>query len=559
MHNTNKDKKFSKNNFNRKKMDKDNSSKVERQGKEVADTAKEMEDELVGGKRSCLRKSNDNDPEWYAQDPQLLQDAYNLPFANRLGISIPVDVPEDTSTVFPYLKPNPTKWYVPGVYNILLAPVPGISTDNTSAVNVAAKKLFTFIRHANSGASNYQAPDLMHYLLAMDNCYTLWNWLVRLYGVARVYSTRNAYLPESLFRSMRVNRAIIRTLNDLRAVINQFGAKLSTMKVPSHLSYFKRHAWLFSNVFADSDSAKAQIYLYNPSILYKWVDTTSSEQLPYLQPVAIADSSLTSKWLLDGLAGLVDEFINPIFYSEDFNIMSGDILKAYGEGNCYSIPMIQEDYAVLPVMNREVAMQFENAKIPYGKQTPTGNSWRITQSNDENIVFNPTLNICRADTSDKHIYNFHFDDVTPSDVAVATRLNLCVDSTTAAFPSTDTAGTGTLLSSGSEIVTGAYIMTNNPTSNTPWVEQPVYSNMMYKSSGDTLTDDCFKAVCQSSQFDWSPMIKIFYSTPTQTTDDAFEGLLGDLDNYTVVETETLVRMNDVALLSMFGIPGSAGV
>lgn len=551
-HNTHKDQKF-----NKKKFTRNNSSKVEREGKEVADTAYKEESKLVGG-RSCLRESSDNDPEWYAQDPQLLKDAFNLPMANRLGNQLTIQIPKDGTTVFPYL--GKTNWSVPGVYSLKLAPVPGISTDATSAVNVAAKKLFTYIRHANSGAANYQAPDLMMYMLAMDNCYALWNWLVRMYGVARVYSTRNAYLPAGLLYTMNVDIDDIQAnLNTLRTIINQFGSKLSTMKVPSHLSYFKRHAWLFSNVFADSDTAKAQTYIYNPSILYQWSETTTSGQLPYLEPIAITDDSLSSKWKMDGISALVNSFINPIFYSEDFNIMSGDILKAYGAENCYTIPSIQEDYAVIPVHNYEVAMQFENARIPGGAVKPTGQSWRITQSNEEALIFNPTVAINRADLIDDFIYNFHTDEVSPEQVAVATRLNLLVNSADAGFKADQITGTAGLISCGSEIVTAAYSihaygMTSSGQYN--WNPIQIRSNIVFTSATAT---NMIQAVCSSSQFDWSPLISVFYSTGVSGADNEFQGISGDLDNYTVIDAGVLSRMNDVALLSMFGIPGSAGV
>lgn len=547
-HNTNKDRKFKK-----REMTRRNSTKTERELENVEGAAREAEDKLVGG-RSCLRSSSENDPSWYAQDPQLLKDAFNLSMADRLGSALTMEVPNPTAASFPYT--SETTWYVPGIMNIELVPVPGISRDGSSAVNVAAKKLFTFIRHANSGAANYQAADLMMYMLAMDNCYTLWNWLVRLYGVARVFSTRNAYLPEGLLQTMKVNpQNISLNLCQLRTVINQFGSKLTTMKVPSHLSYFKRHAWLFSNVFADSDTAKAQIYLYNPATLYRWQETVTSGQLPYLEPIEIADNDMSTVWTVDGISTLVDSFINPIFYDEDFNIMSGDILKAYGEGDCFSIPSIQEDYAVLPVYNPEVGMQIENAKFVDNFNTPTNKSWRITQSDNEAIIFNPILHGTFADLKVRDLYNFHTNEVTPEMVAVATRLNLIPEETTVVVGSDHTASFE-LGSCGSEIVAGVDIWSRRVQDGAPtWWRMTVGSDPYFAGISEALV--YAKAFIAATQFDWAPLLQVYGAEASDTVPQLL-GVVGDLDNYTQISRDTLASMNDVALLSMFGIPGTAG-
>nr|UDL14503.1 MAG: putative capsid protein [Picobirnavirus sp.] len=547
-HNTNKDKKF-----RGKEMTRRNSTKVERELENVEGATREAEDKLVGG-RSCLRHSAENDPSWYAQDPQLLKDAFNLSMADRLGSALTMEVPDPTVSAFPYT--TTTKWFVPGIMNIELVPVPGISTDGSSAVNVAAKKLFTFIRHANSGSANYQAADLMMYMLAMDNCYTLWNWLVRLYGVARVFSTRNAYLPEGLLQTMMVDsRNISTNLCQLRTLINQFGSKLTTMKVPNHLSYFKRHAWLYSNVFADSDTAKAQLYLYNPTMLFRWQETVTSGELPYLEPVQIADPDMSTVWTIDGISSLIDSFINPIFYDEDFNIMSGDILKAYGEGGCFTVPSIQEDYAVLPVYNPEVGMQIENAKFADNSKPTDLTSWKITQSNNEAIIFNPILTGTYADLSNDFLYNFHSNEVTADMVAVATRLNLIPNQTDVTVVS-GTQVKYSLASSGSEIVFGVSMWSRRIQDNTPtWWRLTVGSHPYFTSIGSAI--QYAKGYLSVTQFDWAPIL-VVYGANSSTEAPQLLGVVGDLDNYAQISADTLVRMNDVALLSMFGIPGSAG-
>lgn len=533
--------------MNEKQMNKRNSSKRQRRNKEVIDTAIKDEGNLVGG-RSCLRSSSENDPEWYASDPQLLQDAFNLSFADRLGLPVQAYNADYSNTLPPY--GSYVKYRVSGLMRIGMVPVPGISTSGQSAVNVAARKLFTYVRHANSGAANYQAPDLMMYLLAMDNAFTLWNWLVRIYGVAQVFSGRNAYLPSVIFEADNVDyQSICSNLNQLRTAINIMGKKLMTMKVPGHLAYFKRHAWLFSNIFLDSPNAKAQMYMYSPSYLYKWNEYTPTGELAYLSPVAI--NRANAKWKFDGLMSLINDFVDPIFYSEDFNLMSGDILKAYDEANCITVPIIEPDYVVLPVPNQEVGMQIENADIPINPISIDG-SWNITQSNKEELIFNPIVTVNRNELGDYKLLNFHHDSVTPADVAVATRLNRLYNITTVEFTKGITSSPAELESCGSEIVDGGkfyYLSDTNAVTSTHAYSTYVTTNMK----------DTYGRMCRHSQFDWSPIAKVYYQSGSgDALGSEFVGVFGDLDNYTNVSWDVLTTMNDVALLSMFGIPGSAG-
>lgn len=72
---------------------------------------------------------------------------------------------------------------VPGIMTFMYAPSIGVafSTDS-AAINVAAKNIYAYVRFANSGARNYDAPNLMTYLLALDSAYQIYACGVRLYA-----------------------------------------------------------------------------------------------------------------------------------------------------------------------------------------------------------------------------------------------------------------------------------------------------------------------------------------------------------------------------------------
>lgn len=90
-------------------------------------------------------KSKTNDPSWYAADATLMRDAASIPFSWSVGTTLDIGVDEN--------------YVVPGICAIDTVPSFGYSTDTTSPLNIAARSMYSFIRHANSGSANYDAPD----------------------------------------------------------------------------------------------------------------------------------------------------------------------------------------------------------------------------------------------------------------------------------------------------------------------------------------------------------------------------------------------------------------
>ena len=109
---------------------------------------------------SSANISPTNDPAYYALNSQLLVDAASHAFSDATGTKIPWSTKGYNEHLI-----VPDIASIPGVMSFRIAPTVGISTDQSSAVNVAARNIYSYVRHANSGHSNYDAPDLMMYLL----------------------------------------------------------------------------------------------------------------------------------------------------------------------------------------------------------------------------------------------------------------------------------------------------------------------------------------------------------------------------------------------------------
>lgn len=299
-------------------------------------------------------ESRPNDWRWYAINEGLLRDSASYPFGWPLGN--PVDLGADGLSNY-YLGGA-----IPGVMALEICPTIGYSRNPNSPINVASRNIYSYVRHANSGHANYDSPDLMMYLVAMDSAYSMFSFMKRIYGVMRDYTATNRYYPKGLLYAMHVNfDSIQANLAQLRYFINSYAVKIGSMCVPASMSYHARHMWMYDGLYVDSTSDKAQTYMYTPNGFYEFqLDSGQKGMLRYNQIHEYYPSNL-SELDFDALCTFALDIINPILTDEDMNIMSGDILKAYGPNGVVRIQGISEDYTVLPVYSEEVLNQIANS------------------------------------------------------------------------------------------------------------------------------------------------------------------------------------------------------
>lgn len=79
----------------------------------------------------------------------------------------------------------------PSVMRLGYHPISGTSISNSSGLSIATRALYTYVRDKNAGARNYEAPDLMMYILAMDQIYLMYHEARRIYQAINTYITSN--------------------------------------------------------------------------------------------------------------------------------------------------------------------------------------------------------------------------------------------------------------------------------------------------------------------------------------------------------------------------------
>lgn len=571
-----------------------------RRDEEIIDTSRRELKADSRDRRDCFR-SDSNDPAWYAQNAQLLQDYASYPFG------VPVGTRLDRGGTLTSMQNSS----VVGAMVYYFSPTIGLASDANSPINIASRNIYSYVRHANSGHTNYDAPDLMLYIIAMDSVYMMHAFMRRLLGIILDYTPLNRFYPALLIRAMGFDPDDIAAhVQDLRGYINVYATKVGSMCVPNSMSYMARHTWMCEGIYTDSSASKAQTYMYTPMTFYQFqLDATGAGQLA---PIALFTYDKLSgngpSLKFEDLRTFADNLINPILTNEDMNIMSGDILKAFGPEGVIKMMGVSEGYMVLPTYNQEVLSQMENATVYNGQLTAfvtqnkdVGGGYLVNvHSGDGGVPWYYTTAIPADDTTSttvqnqlatwiynvyggRRLLNFHHDQVTPAEVMVATRLSGIVD-----IPTTPVAsiGSGQLMGSvvspnnkvlglngptnfGSEVVNYAMALVNSYSySSGVWALQNIawYSmataclRLSGNAAGDITSGDVSgyaKIAAYLSQFDWHHQVYLGILSRDANTVSGL-GLADypmlDIDNYTMIDKDNLFNMTQAALLSEFSVP-----
>nr|AXL64600.1 capsid protein [Chicken picobirnavirus] len=547
----------------------------------------------IKGKRSDSRSRgmNNNDPLWYAKDQQLLIDAASIPFSWAAGVPLSIpgsnikgeDWTMDSSTV-------PTA--VPGVCALHIAPTLGYSNSITSAINVAANSIYSYVRHANSGAKNYDSTNMMMYLYCMANVYSAINWCTRIYSEAVTFSQRNRYYPGALLRAEGFApegvTSVMNNLANYRMRLNVAINKAASFAVPSTMPIFQRLAFLFKDIYIEGDSMKEQSYMYVPDGFYYYTYDTAIASKGYGNAYLkyMKTSEAMSAWNepLEMLEGM----LNQIFDEEDIQIMSGDILKAYGIENCLKLQEVSETQSITPIYSVEVLEQMMNADIISNGSAELQNNIyeRIIDNGDDvsgflfcecaigpfetgvQVAGDTTMQSVIAGSSMSHVLNTYKREPNQADVMVSSRLKSVISEegmTQVMGPHASVEGTSTYLSlrTGSDFCTKVELWIVNYADQGDFEQIVFGSNYMYVDNlipSSAHGDWNLQKWISKSAFHYFPICYSIYisNSATAEQDPAFTyrvtGVIGDVDNFAVLSLDNIRNLHDIAMLSMFNVP-----
>lgn len=496
------------------------------------------------GKNSSY-KSKSNDSSWYTRNSQLALDAGRIAFTWPTGAPVDWEYPS-VATIY---GSGGTKCRFPGVMELPFYPTYGFANSADDPLNVSSANVYHWVRHANSGHTNYDHTDLMLYLMAMDSVYCWYQHLVRIYGLVNLYAQRNRNLPFAIFKALNVDyNDILSNLADFRAYINVTALKIGSMVVPNTMPLYYRHMWMSSGVYSDSPSIKSQFYIFRPGAVGVYNERSSSTG-GFLQSTIIPT---TNPDTFATLKATMDSLIAPIIASEDCNIMSGDIKKAYGD-NLFQIAQISDGYTVAPDFSEEVLRQIQNATILNSVSYVNGKI--IDQDVNNNILKSSyVLRIASAAAGGKRILTGSTEDPTPEEVLVSSRLMVTgevknvVVSNSPQWEFLDP-------SVGTEVISNAHIHTIDSS----YADHPVRYALSHVSAGTlgTITGVTLETMALLSFFNYHPMVNISRvnkdsGTNLTTAEEIYP--MFDVDNYALLDDHDVAKLHNTALLSLLDVP-----
>lgn len=518
-----------------------------------------------------------NDVSWYANFPELLFSAGNFPWNYPLGNSFMYGPRKlFTHTV----SGNTFEGYVsgssqiafPGVCTVLVKhTIPGRGRQ-TDAINVAANAFYTHLRVVNSGRKNYDPNDSMLYNLAIADIYSLIFFLQKVYGLATQYSQQNKYVGRACCIELGVDwDDLLLNLANFRYWLNAYTKKMQAYAVPSSIPYYMRRAFMYSGLYLENDkeNIKDQLYQFKPYGFYKFeLDPADGSGMLTIKPWCKAGATGTL-WKISDIINYAEDLITNVWADEDFALISGDIIKAYGS-NLITVDEIPADFTVLPIHNPDVLAQIKQAVL-WRLEAETSGSETYTAFNKSGCHFgnvyqnganlfcyeaypagimtsiNKTL-IGGQELSSDLILSSEFSLGTPEYVVEATRLMATHQADD--YITSDAGKTMHLIGGGTEIAISCAVCYYD--------QSQLYERTLedFVHLENSALDLYILMRCLA--FKYLPMQYVGKKV-VEDGKDAISNVLpvNNVDAYTIIGPQQLNKLHDVCALSMFYVPGVA--
>nr|AVX53477.1 putative capsid [Marmot picobirnavirus] len=516
------------------------------------------DDKRVGGKgkgRKDNKRGSDKkgyppqDPAWYALSEKILKDVASYPFSKPVGATIASGIDVTPSQQTPSV--------LPGILTFKYQHSVGNGKEGSSALQTAAQEFYAYVRQANSGAKNYEAPDLMVYFLSATGIYDLVAKCKRAYRLLKRFSNYNLYLGKPLIEQLGFNYDdIVSNQADFRRIVNTAIHRInSSLHLPKGMTWFDRAAFLASNVFADRPGDKFQMYLFDTDFLWMWTGTEATGS-------AIVNFEIPGMISVDTLSTLFNTLIDALITDEDVQIMSGDILKAYGDDNTLKIPELEEDEELEIVYHPEMLLQIHNMQSNFS--TGDGTAWLNNVAAADTYVEGnlPVFqrngriySIPALKTADAFYTSFLLDvpvdSPTPGDVMEGTRLKQFISQKSSDRIQMSDGRTYNAITCGSEIITTVSSITlssNNGILTTRTDDIDFVSDSTNTSGITTL----FWYQSLGTGFEWRPL---YYAAEKSDTPSTLPGYYnGDISNFTLLSYNNLDDLHYAAIFGLLRVP-----
>lgn len=404
---------------------------------------------------------------------------------------------------------------------------PSDSDSLYNAINECANSMYAHIRMSNAGGKNYDPSDLVMYIYAVSSAYALHGYLRRLYGIAKYYNYYNNYTPDVLMKACGWGNPglILNNMTTFRDIINTFGRRLAVFPVPTTIPIVDRMAHLYDDVYLDSDSERAQMYVFRPSGLYVYNDVNiGGLKLDY------DTFSFTKVPSFSKLTAAIDAIIQPILESQSLGEIKRDILATYPSSSWYVPEEVQSDYLVIPKLDYNVLLAIHNCTVVdevFG-DIRLGDNGRIYQEVDRSSYV--VGNIPKQKLID--LKGLSAGSVNAGAVLMGTMFTSMWDGTNYAYSP--------------EVVQGITIYYDYDSNG--GISKEVDIRQLYQYDGANLGNVSTAAIMLTMPFEYFPMIEVRHSkNPLTYFNTGF-------DAYRIIDCDDMMRINRMKMEGLFGLP-----
>nr|AVX53431.1 putative capsid [Marmot picobirnavirus] len=554
------------------------------------------------------QSSSRNDISTWNKNPQMLKAAGSLPFSSILGD--------------PYNRISANEYAsVPGIISLTYSPNIGSSIDSV-AFNKTFEAMYSYEIHANSRDYKYDFPDVAFYVTAGGEVFAAIEEAKRIYGIFKAYEEPNRYLVNALVTALGWDpQDVRRNLSKMWFDINDLILQTRQLWIPSTIPVFSRWNDLNAHVYTDAPGAKSQMYVFVRSNYWMVSEVgvnTGTALVPATYNANAISTSLTPTYVeftrdksvmlpyvgmrWEPFRDMIQHMIDALVASGSRGSLYGDMLAAFGANNIYAMPELDSSYRIAPEYNAMILAQIENASFSSAYQRMLVQNQGVSGSRLEIVpiwadVSNPTVKFDFKTTdasvldpslfpaTSNQILNAHMDgQPTPEWIMEATRfkvgpLVMQAQKYAVTPPTLDdksglwTEGTvtpGTIAdqyyyqpqTSGTEIFHFARLFKLG-------VNNQLAGNLECRQLQTGFTQDSTVSThsLDVMAFDWHPFLYTYYpiwenDTPEGTVTGEpivnWVRAYGDFDNYTTVSTAEMVKLNQTAIYSAFGVPMNIG-
>lgn len=520
-----------------------------------------------------IRKGK-NDPAWYMTNPVLKSQIASYPFGYPTGSAINLGGLAKSA-----------EYSMPGIMRINYAPTYGAGDSNVDPINIAAKNLYTYTNSRNSRNPSYDANDLMLYIVCVDSAITFHSYMKRLYGSLNLTDIQNRFLPKGLVEAAGGNyEDLIKNIKDFQAYINQYAMNIRTLVLPTDMSLTQRHRYLTEGFYVDTESKKSQMYVFVPDTYYVFeLDQDKAGKATGTNLFTNAGTGTLSFAQIVEVGNKILDGIRYRWGEADFNTISADLLKAFGDDRVYNVDYIDDGYKTWAIDDAWMHGQIQNLTC-FGPLT----TCTITQSTDKNYLiadyeiqknfqftntFISKLNVADFYGSDRLI-NSYSDSVSEDEVLELTRLVNIPSIRFSASPQTSTAPMTLVFDScASEIATSIYLYEINAGVMEiagPYITHTLNISTVHPDNAQTLYQDYTKAfenthvyfneAAKLSQFRYHPYMNLLSAFMVNSDSSGQPSSahvnvvpLGDTQNFTKLTRRDITMMNTNIMFHMFAL------